>query len=510
MDLGGLVARNARTVPDKEGIIYNDRRYTWLEVNERVNAVANAFLEAGLKKGDKVAMWMLNTDNFVFVFYGIVKAGGVAVPVNFRLAPPEAEFIFNHCDAKAIVCDDFFESVIREMKPRLENVKAYYTAGEGTFEGFDPIEEISKTGNRNEPPVVVDEFDESEILYTSGTTGRPKGALFVHHNHMVLVATIATLTRVNPNDRLIHAAPLFHSAELNLYLNPGTYLGCTQVVNRDFHPRTILELIQKEKITQFFGAPIMYLLMMNDPDFEKYDLSTVKNYGYGAAPMAAEQVKQMIAKFKTGNFFNLCGFTEAGPGGIALMPEDQIRKAGAGGKYIVNMESGLFDMDGNQIKEPGIVGEFAVKGETTMKEYYKNPEATKETIRDGWVHSGDMGVYDEEGYITLVDRKKDMIITGGENVYSKEVEDAIYEHPDIMHASVIGVPHSAWGETVMAVVVPKEGKTLTLEELRKFLETRLADYKRPRLMEVVDALPTNVTGKVLKYQLRDMFRDKNK
>jgi acyl-CoA synthetase (AMP-forming)/AMP-acid ligase II len=324
---------------------------------------------------------------------------------------------------------------------------------------------------------------------------------------MVLTCTMSSMVGINPDDIILNAAPLFHSAQLNLFLNPGTYMGSTHVINRDFEPSRILQLIEKEKITQFFGAPIMYMMMMGVPDFDKYDLSSVRYYGYGAAPMTAEGVKKMIAKFKTENFFCLCGQTEAGPGGVALQPADQVRKAGAGGKYIVNMECRLADENDNDVTEPGVVGELCIKGETCMREYYNNPEATAATIINGWVHSGDLAVMDEEGFITLVDRTKDMIITGGENVYSKEVEDAIAEHPAVADAVIIGVPHPQWGETVMAVVILAPGTALTIEELREFLKDRLADYKQPRLMEVVDELPRNVSGKVLKFQLRDKYRD---
>ncbi|MBN2283981.1 MAG: long-chain-fatty-acid--CoA ligase [Deltaproteobacteria bacterium] len=508
MDLGGLVARNARMIPDKEAVIYGDKRYTWKEANDKVNTVSNVLLKGGLKKGDKVAFWMFNSDMFFFVFYGIVKAGGVAVPVNFRLASPEAEYIFNNCDAVALIVDDVFEPVVREMKPRLTNIKAFYTAGSGRFEGFDALEDVLASGDTSEPGIEVDEFDESEVLYTSGTTGRPKGALFVHHNHITLVTTMAALVEIHPKDVILHAAPLFHSAELNLYMNPGTYLGATHVIMRDFIPDKVLGLIEREKVTQFFGAPIMFTFMMMVPDFEKYDLSSIRYYGYGAAPMAAESVRAMMEKFKSTNFFCLCGFTEGGPGGIGLLPEDQIRKAGAGGKYVVNMECRLVDDAGNTVTEPGVVGELVIKGETIMKGYYKNPEATKDAIKDGWVHSGDLGVMDDEGYITLVDRKKDMIITGGENVYSKEVEDAIYENPKIKEAVIVGVPHPDWGETVVAVTSLQENTTLTLDELREFLKTRIADYKIPRRLEIMGQLPRNVSGKVLKYQLRESLQKK--
>ena len=507
MHLGELVARNARTVPNKEGLIYGDNRYTWKEVNERVNCIANTLIAGGVKKGDKVAMWMFNSDLFILTFYGIVKAGAVAVPVNFRLAPREAEFIFGNCDAVALIFDDVFEPAVREMKPRLGAIKQFFSAGDGRFDGFTPLSDVFASGKAYEPGVDVGEYENSEIIYTSGTTGKPKGAVLVHHNQMVLTTTVCSLFGLNPEDRILHAAPLFHSAELNLYMNPGTYMGCTHVVVKDFVPQLVLSLIQKEKITQFFGAPVMYMFLMAQPDFDQYDLSSVRYYGYGAAPMAAESVKQMIKKFKTDQFFCLCGLTEGGPGGVALRPKDQVRKAGAGGKYIVNMESGLVDAQDNFITEPGVVGELVIKGETTMKEYYKNPEATAATIKNGWVHSGDLGMMDDEGYITLVDRAKDMIITGGENVYSKEVEDAIYEHPDVASAVIIGVPHPEWGETVMAVVTLHPEKTLTIEQLREFLKPRLADYKIPRLLDVIDALPMNVSGKVLKYQLRDMYKD---
>ena len=510
MDLGGLVARNARVVPDKEGVVYENKRYSWKDVNDKVNCIANALIARGVKKGDKVALWMMNSDLFVFTFYGIVKTGGVVVPVNFRLAPPEAEYIFGHCDAVALVFDDFFESAVKEMKPRLKHIKTLYSAGAGTFEGCEAISDVIQKGSVKEPNVAVNEFDESEILYTSGTTGRPKGAVMTHHNQMVLTTSVAMLVSVNDKDRILHTAPLFHSAQLNLYLHPGTYLGCTHVVLRSFEPPKVLSLIQNEKITLFFGAPIMYILMMMVPDFDKYDISSVRYYGYGAAPMSAESVKRMIDKFKSTQFFCLCGFTEAGPGGVALMPEDQLRKAGAAGKYVVNMESRLVDVNGKTVTEPGLVGELAVKGDTTMKEYYRNIEATKDAIKDGWVYSGDLGVLDEEGYITLVDRKKDMIITGGENVYSKEVEDAICENPKVQEACVIGIPHHEWGESVMAVAAVKPGQELTIKELREFLKPRIADYKIPRYLELVQGLPRNATGKVLKYKLREQYKGRAK
>ncbi len=221
--------------------------------------VANALIKAGVRKGDKVVLWMFNSDLFIVSFYGIVKTGAVAVPVNLRLAPPEAEFIFNDCDAVAAVFDDVFEPAVRKMKGRLGKIKSFYSAGPGRFEGFGPLEEIIATGDIAEPGIVVDEFDESEIIYTSGTTGKPKGALFVHHNQMTVVTTVTALMGIKPSDRILHAAPLFHSAELNLYLNSGTYVGATHVVIKDFIPDKVLGLIEKKNHSVFWRADYVYL-----------------------------------------------------------------------------------------------------------------------------------------------------------------------------------------------------------------------------------------------------------
>jgi len=231
MDLGGLVARNKRTVPDKEGIIYQDKRYTWAEVDDRVNTVANFLIKAGIKPGDKVAMWMFNSDLFAIAFYGIVKTGAVAVPVNFRLAPSEAEYILDNCDAVCLIFDDVFMPAVKEIKGRLSKIKHFMSAGPGRFPGFASIEKIMASGNSGDPNIEVDEYAESEIIYTSGTTGKPKGAVLVHHNQMVLTTTVCTMIGLNPNDRILHVAPLFHSAELNLYLiltciQDDIFVGC--------------------------------------------------------------------------------------------------------------------------------------------------------------------------------------------------------------------------------------------------------------------------------------------
>jgi len=510
VNLGGLVARNAGMLPDKEALIFERERYTWYQVNDLVNRFANTLIDAGLAKGDTVLLWMENSDLFVIAFYAAVKAGGVAVPVNYRLAQPEAEYIFTHSDATVLVFDDVFEPIVRDMEPNLLNIRQYYSSGPGRFARYDPLRSMLREGSPEEPAVPVDEGDTSEILYTAALDGRPRGAVFTHHSQMVLAAGVLSILGMRTDDVILHMAPLFHGAQLNLYLNPGTYVGATHVIKRDAVPyKDVLALIEKERVTQVFGAPVMYSMLMNEEEFDEYDLSSVRLFAYGAAPMSAEKVREMLKKFGRTDFVCLCGLVEGGPGGVALPPGRQIQKAGSGGLYAVNMEWRLTDEEGRTITRPGVVGELALRGETIMTGYHKDPDATKETLRDGWLFTGDLGVMDADRCVTLVGRKKDLIITGGENVYAREVEIAMEEHPQIKEAAVIGIPHPEWGETVMAVVVADGPEPPTREELQEFLERKIAGYKIPRIVETLEELPRGGTGEVSKELLCEMYRHRD-
>ncbi|MFZ5595780.1 MAG: long-chain-fatty-acid--CoA ligase [Bacillota bacterium] len=505
MDLGGVLALNARRHPDKEGLVYFDKRYSYRQFNGEANRLANALIDLGVGKGDKVALMMQNSDRYCFAFFAALKAGAVAVPINFRLAPPEVRYIMDHSESSVMIFDPEYLPIVREIRGSLPGVRHYIQAaekvGDADVLGWDALVEGRPD---NDPEVKVEEWDDCEILYTSGTTGRPKGALFDHHRIIHVGFNSCVFMGINPRSRLLHVAPLFHSAQLNLFLVAGTYVGASQVVIRTFHPVGVLQTLQDEKISFFFGVPTMYNLMLQVPDLESYDLSSVEKFGYGAAPMAPELVRRAMERFKNDRFFNLCGLTEGGPGGILLEPEDQLRKPGAGGKAIINTEARVVDGGGGDIK-PGEVGEFIIRGETIMKCYYRDPEATAGTIRDGWLYTGDLATIDEEGYITLVDRKKDMIITGGENVYSTEVEQVLYEYPGVLEAAVIGVDNPVWGETVAAIICPRPGTVLSGEEIKAFCMTKLAGYKVPRIYRFIEQLPRNASGKVLKTRLREEF-----
>jgi acyl-CoA synthetase (AMP-forming)/AMP-acid ligase II len=499
------LALNARRHPEKEAVIYDGRRYSYREYNAEANKLAHALIKMGIQKGDKVALMMQNSDRYCFAFFGILKAGAVAVPMNFRLASPEAQYVADHSESRMIIFDPDYLPLVREIRNNLPNVQ-YFIQAFDSVEGEEVLawDRVVSGLPETNPDVRVEESDDCEILYTSGTTGRPRGALFDHHRIVHVAFNSCVFMGINMKSRLLHVAPLFHSAQLNLFLVPGTYVGAAQVVHRVFHPVSVLKTLQEERISFFFGVPTMYNFMLQVPNVEEYDLSSVQKFGYGAAPMAPELVKRGMQRFKSDQFFNLCGLTEAGPGGVLLDAEDHMRKLGASGKAIINTEARVVDGSGNDIS-PGEVGEFILSGETIMKCYYRNPEATAEAIKDGWLYTGDLAAIDGEGFITLVDRKKDMIITGGENVYSTEVEQVLYECPGVLEAAVIGVQNPVWGETVTAVICPKSNASLTPEEVRAFCLNRLADYKVPRIIHFTEILPRNASGKVLKTKLRETY-----
>jgi len=505
MDIGLTLTRNANRTPDKVAIKFEDNVYTYDQFNKQVNKLANGLLARGVKKGDKVAMMMQNTDLFAITFYALMKAGAVAVPINFRLTAREVAYILNDSDASALYFDSEFGKTINEALQQNSKVNLLISTSH-VINNQLTFEEVMLDDD-SEPNVTVDEWDDAEILYTSGTTGNPKGALFDHHRILHVGFSSALLFKLGPEDNLLHTAPLFHSAQLNLFLISGTFIGCTQVIHRQFDPVHVLKTIEEEKISLFFGIPTMYNFLLQVPNKEAYDLSSVKRYGYGAAPMPVSLIEQAVQLFGNDQIYNLCGLTEGGPGGIYLTPEQHKKYPGAGGTAIFSTEVKVVNELDEEIK-PNEIGEFILRSEMVMKRYYNKPEETKEALRDGWLYTGDLATINEDGIITLVDRKKDMIITGGENVYSTEVEHVLYEYPAILEAAVVGMPDETWGERVAAIVVPKSGETIDYNDLRSFCENRLAGYKVPRVFFEDTAILRNASGKILKYKIRETLFDK--
>ncbi|MEW9051996.1 MAG: long-chain fatty acid--CoA ligase [Neobacillus sp.] len=504
MNLFEGLERNARNNADKSAIIFKDKVYTYAEYNAEVNRIANALLAYGVKRGDKIGILMKNSDQFAFTYFGILKAGAVAVPINFRLTAHEISYILNDSDCMIVFADEDFAETLAKAAEANNKLKLQVIAGAKKQENQMLISEFRSSSEAN-PTICVLESDDAEILYTSGTTGFPKGVVLDHHRVLHVGIGMMIMFKMGPEDQLLHIAPLFHCAQLNLFLIPGTSLGCTQVIHQDFNPVQTLKDIDEYKISLFFGVPTMYNFLLQVPNKEQYDVSSVTRCGYGAAPMPVALIEASMRMFGTDQFFNMCGLTEGGPGGVYLLPDEHKTKLGASGKANHFTDARVVNDNGEDVS-PGQVGEFIIKGESIMKEYYKKPEETKKALKDGWLYTGDLAKIDEDGYLTLVDRKKDMIISGGENVYSTEVEQVLYKHPDILEAAVIGIPHEVWGETVAAIVVPKQGKYIKQEELQQFCRQQLAGYKIPRVIYELDQLPRNASGKVLKYQLRQSYQ----
>lgn len=503
MNLATSLTINANRHPDKMCITCEDRTYSYKEFNQEVNRLANGLSALGLNKGDKVGIFMKNSDHFGIALYAIWKVGLVVVPINFRLTAMETHYILEQSDCVALFCDEELEETVAKAAEGLNELKHIIVHSSASNESHLSWNKVISE-DVNEPNIVVLNTDDAEILYTSGTTGKPKGALFDHQRILNVNMAFIMLKRLNAEDKLLHVAPLFHSAQLNLFFTSGIMLGASNVIHRDFHPVTTMQTIQDHGITIFFGVPAMYNAMLQVPNRDTYNLSSIRTCGYGAAPMAPALVEQSMELFGTDQFYNLCGLTEAGPGGVFLSPEDHKTKLGAGGTamFFTNIRVVNEQMEDVQ---PGETGEFVIKGETVMKEYYRKPEETQKTFSDGWLLTGDLATIDKDGYITIVDRKKDMIISGGENVYSVEVEQVLNSHPQVLEAATIGVPDEKWGEMVAAIIVPKNGEAIDEEEVLRYCKDRLAGYKIPKKFFYSDVLPRNASGKILKYQLRDSF-----
>ena len=503
-----IMYRNARKYPKKEAIVFKDKRLNFRELDELSNQVANFIVKLGIKKGDRVAMMMRNSEKFPAVYFGILKAGGVAICINIGFLKPEVAYLLNNSESKLFIFDEFFAPVLKGLREDVPQVDNFVCVGENPPEGilgyFDLMAESSIEG----PPVNVTEDDPCSIIYTSGTTGSPRGALF---NHRAVVYNASVIGAINHGfgffTRNLIMMPLFHSAPLHNHFLGTSFVGGTVVILEAFDPKLFLETIQAEKTTHFFGPVVVYLTCLKTLDVKQYDLSSMKLFVMGGSPASSEDQARIIEEFGLrGRFQQVYGLTEAGPTGNALYSEDIDNKPRALGlNGALGAELVIVDKDFNKIEEPGVVGEIAVFCEAHMQGYYKDPEKTAGTLINGWIMTGDLAMYDEDEYVYFVDRSKDMIISGGQNVYSKEIEDVIMGHPAVMETAVIGAKHPEWGESVKAVVSLRPGATATPEEIKAFCSDKLAKFKRPRYVQIVEAIPHNPAGKIVKPEIRKLY-----
>lgn len=483
--------------PRHPAVIDGEQHIDYAQLHERVARMAAWLRAHGIGKGDKVALQGRNTAAWVVAYYAVLDLGAVAVPVNHKLAAPETGYILQHSESRLWLVDADLYRPIEGAPPAF----ALHGDSSGALPGIDLSDNIAPAQMQSQAPVHADDL--AELMYTSGTTGRPKGCMHSHANILLAGTGSSLVYGLGPDDRVLIAMPIWHSFPLNNLLVGSLFVGATVILLPEFHPAHFLKAVQQHRCTLFFGAPIAYLLAIKAvPDFADYDLSSMRVWLYGGGPIDATTARLLSERYRVGQFYQVFGMTETGPTGTALLPHEQVSKAGSIGRHAVSGCTVRVMADEQREAGPGEIGEIWMRCQSMMQGYYRDPAATAAAFHQGWYRSGDLARVDEDGYLFIVDRLKDMIVTGGENVYSKEVEDVLAGHPSLAEVAVIGVPHPEWGESVTAIVVPQAGATVTLEEMQAYCEARLAKYKIPRRIKVVQALPRTPTGKVMKYQLR--------
>ncbi len=501
--IGSTLRATASRVPDRRALVHGSVHYTYAELDAAVDQYAAVLAARGVAKGSRVALLAHNSDLFVVAFYAIHRIGAIFVPLNPALAVPEIKHIVRDCRVTVLLFEPTSEEKVRALLS--EDLGGPLDClALGLADGFDDLSALAKRQPADFADISVGERDDAQILYTSGTTGLPKGALFDHHRALwVAVSCIATCG-LKDGDRLLHAAPLYHAAALCLMLIPGTLVGATHIVERSFDAAAVADRLERERVTMFFGVPTMYQFLLRTPQIAERDMSAWRTGIFGAAPMPASTVEALVETFPALNLIQLCGQTEAGPSGI-FSAGDQVRRRpdASGRQAMLGMQCRIVSEDGRDVA-PGNAGELLLRGETVMKGYWNNPAETARTIVDGWLHTGDVCRLDDDGYMTLVDRIKDMIITGGRNVYCVEVEGAIAGHPDVLDVAVIGRPHRDYGESIVAFIRPAPGATVTLEQLRDFAAEHIARYKLPHDVVLIDEIPRNASGKIVKRSLREL------
>jgi fatty-acyl-CoA synthase len=497
-NLANTLLRRAASNPERTALIFEDQKISYQEFADRVRRQATLLRSNGVCVGDRVGFLGFNQPAFLETVYAANAIGAIFVPLNFRLTALELEFIINDAGIHSLVCDDALQPVVDPIQDELRCQQLY--SAESAFDGWiDLLSERSKAEPLDEI-VSVDQHDVSLIMYTSGTTGLPKGAMLTHGNILWNNINSHFAFGASRDNVVLTVAPLFHIGGLNVMTLHSFTLGSTLVLMRNFDQAEVLSAFDEYKVTHMFGAPAMFLFMSQHPAFDTTDFSQVETFVCGAAP-PPESLLTLYAE-RGVSFCQGYGLTETAPFASFLTPEWALSKLGSAGQAPMYTDLKIVD-DNNQTLAAGERGEICVAGPNIMKGYWNRPEATAEAIdSEGWFHSGDVGYLDDGGFLFICDRLKDMVISGGENVYPAEVESVLYKHEAIAEVAVIGLKDEKWGEAVTAVAALHEGKELTIEELRAFAETQLAKYKLPLRLHLVDALPRNPAGKVLKFVLK--------
>ncbi|SDL06837.1 class I adenylate-forming enzyme family protein [Streptomyces indicus] len=499
MHLSALLDSTARSAGDKEAVVYREQRWNHREFADAARRAATVLAEAGLRPGDRLAVMTYNTPAFLFAAFGAWYAGATLVPVNHKLQTAEVERQLRHCGARLAVVDAEIGGRATAADADVTWLVSHPDAHVPPAGSFESLIETAAPWSGERGP----DSDIAQILYTSGTSGTPKGCVHTHRGVALAATYSAATVPLHRDERFLICMPIWHASPLNNWTLSTLLLGGTVVLQREYEPRGMLELIRRERVTALFAAPIALIAPTQSvADFADFDLTSVRAWIYGAGPLDADTARRLMKAYGSKNFHQVYGMSEMGPVGSSLSPAEQVVKAGSIGRGgMPGVDLRVVRPDGGDAAA-GETGEIWLSADTRMVGYLDDEAATAEVFAGDWYRSGDLGRVDEDGFVTVVDRIKDVIITGGENVASQEVEGALRGHPDVLDVAVVGRPHPQWGETVVAVVVPRDGSGLALDELRSWLGPRLAKYKIPRELVLRETLPRTPSGKVTKHVLR--------
>jgi fatty-acyl-CoA synthase len=512
--VGDLLRRTALRYPGKLAVVAGGRRLTFAEFDQCVNRCARALADRGLRKGDRLALLSHNCLAFAALAFATARLGVILVPVNFMLGPDEIAFILGHCGASGMIAEDALLPVADKAiaSARLRGgVRGWIGLGPAALAGSPPAawEDVAAwldSGDAAAPDVPVGDDDPLRLMYTSGTESRPKGVVLSSRSLIAQYVSCVVDGGMTADDVEVHPLPMYHCAQLDCFFAVDVYLGATSVILPGPDPAALLATIEQERVTKLFSPPTVWISLLRHPDFDRADLSSLRKGYYGAAPMPAEVLRELQRRLPQVSLWNFYGQTEMAPLATILRPEEQLPRAGSAGRPALNVETRVVDDDDNEVA-PGQVGEIVHRSPHAALGYYNDSEKTAAAFRNGWFHSGDLGVFDRDGYLAVVDRKKDMIKTGGENVASREVEEAIYQLDGVAEVAVFGISHPYWIEAVTAVIVPRPGAALTAEQVNAHAAGLLAPYKRPKYVVFANDLPKNPSGKILKKELRVSYAD---
>ncbi len=513
--LGDLPRRTALRLPGKVALIAPatdarpERTWTFAELDAVIEGTAAALVDAGLAPGDRLVLLAHNCWEYVVLDFAAARAGVVLTPVNFMLSAADIAYIVEHSEAVGVVVEGTLVPVMAEALASIAHdvtVRAVLDAEPSAIpDGWrDATVWFHHVGSA--PDVVVADDDPIRIMYTSGTESRPKGAVLTSRSLLWQMVSAIVDGGMDADDVELHALPLYHCAQLDVFVGPDVYLGATSIVLPGPDPEAVLAAIERYRVTKFFAPPTVWIALLNSPAWQRTDVSSLRKAYYGASAMPVEVLRSLREQLPDVQLRNMYGQTELAPLATVLQPQDQLAFAGSAGRPTLNVITAIVDDDGEPVA-PGEVGEIVHRSPHAFLGYFRDPERTEDAFRGGWFHSGDLGYLDDDGHLYVVDRKKDMIKTGGENVASREVEEALYGLSGVAEVAVIGLPHPKWVEVVTAVVVLAPGSSLTSEDVLEHGRSSLAAFKRPKYAVVVASLPKNPSGKILKRQLREEFAD---